>query len=150
MGGLVSCCCSTWTVLLINVLGASCISGLMMLVLQPGVTVAFFAILYCTFALFFGGTWPILYVVTPQAFPTISRGAGFGLASAFSKLGAISLPIFVGLLLDRSRLALGMLFTLAWGIALTAICFQSTQPRYLRDSAVPSSDDYGEEDEDGG
>ena len=105
--GLVSCCCSTWTVLLINVLGASCISGLMMLVLQPGVTVAFFAILYCTFALFFGGTWPILYVVTPQAFPTISRGAGFGLASAFSKLGAISLPIFVGLLLDRSRLALG-------------------------------------------
>ena len=43
-----------------------------------------------------------------------------------------------------------MLFTLAWGIALTAICFQSTQPRYLRDSAVPSSDDYEEEEEDGG
>lgn len=124
---------SSWAVVVANIGGALIMSALMAFFVGPAVDPIFFAILFWGFSLFFGGTWPIMYVVSPQAFPTISRGAGFGLASAFSKLGSISLPIFVGVLLDRSIFALGMLFTVGWGLSLVLALFQSKQPRYFQD-----------------
>ena len=36
-----------------------------------------FGVAYCALTFFFNGAWPVLYVVTPAAFPTESRGAGF-------------------------------------------------------------------------
>ena len=78
-----------------------------------------FVAAYATFALFFGVTWPVLYVVTPQAFPSAARASGFGLVSATSKLGALSHPLLVALLLDSSLVAIGIAFTAAWAVATT-------------------------------
>eukprot|EP01047_Picozoa_sp_COSAG01_P019677 COSAG01_NODE_1100_length_11694_cov_24.520138_3_plen_111_part_00 len=49
--------------------------------------------IYGAFALFFGGIWSIMYVVTPQVFPTSVRGAGVGLASSAGKLGTLLGPV---------------------------------------------------------
>ena len=39
--------------------------------------------LYCAFALFFGVTWPVMYVVTPAAFPASSRSRKIFLDSGY-------------------------------------------------------------------
>lgn len=44
-------------------------------------------------------TWPLMYVVTPADFPPDARGVGFGFVSACSKLGALTQPNVVALLL---------------------------------------------------
>ena len=59
---------------------------------------------YAVFALFFGTVWPVMYVVTPAAFPSDARGAGFGFVSSWSKLGALTQPNVVARLLPPSPL----------------------------------------------
>ena len=80
------------------------------------------ALSYCAFIAAYAGVWPIFYVVTPLAFPVACRGAGFGLASAASKVGAVLQPQLASLLVDRSLFLLGILFSAAWLIVLQC-CF---------------------------
>ena len=58
--------------------------------------------IYCAFALFFGITWPVMYVVTPAAFPAAHRAFGFGFVSAFSKMGGLVQPMVVAAMLPPS------------------------------------------------
>merc|ERR1712032_151458 len=74
------------------------------------------------------------YVVTPACFPPDLRGAGFGLASAGSKLGLLIAPLIVGALMNRSVIALGAFFT---GSFACAALFLSLVPH--RDAHVESS-----------
>ena len=84
---------------------------------------------YGTFSLFFGVTWPVLCVVTPQAFPPTHRASGFGFVSAWSKLGALTHPLIVRLivaeLLDRSIALVGLIFTASWAVAITCCAIHS-------------------------
>ena len=57
-----------------------------------------FGAAYCALTFFFNGVWPVLYVVTPAAFPTDARGAGFGAANVGKQLGAVALPLVAGAL----------------------------------------------------
>ena len=78
---------------------------------------------YGSFALFFGGVWSLMYVVTPLAFPPSLRGSGFGLASACGKLGQLVSPLVAGALVSTSVIAMGVFFTGTW--ALAALCLSS-------------------------
>ncbi|EOD03934.1 hypothetical protein EMIHUDRAFT_221745 [Emiliania huxleyi CCMP1516] len=120
-----------------------------------------FVVAYALFALTFGIVWPVLYVVTPAAFPATARGAGFGLVSAFSKLGGLTCPNVVALLLppasppppsappeasSRQGLApllgheqpalhrIGLLFTVGWAIALGTAALQAARHHDVSDA----------------
>mgnify|MGYP002632768800 CR=1 FL=1 len=95
-----------------------------------------FVAVYATFALFFGVVWPLLYVVTPEAFPAAARASGFGFVSAFSKLGALSHPILVAFLLDRSIFIIGILFTCGWALALACAATHAMRVRRARVSSM--------------
>lgn len=79
-----------------------------------------FVAVYGAFSLFFGGAWPVMYVVTPASFPIDVRGAGFGLASSSSKMGQLIAPLLVGSLLAPSILRIGSFFTSFWTVAALA------------------------------
>ena len=87
---------------------ALCGTSLMSLVLatvvdQPALLASpLFVGAYGPFALFFGVTWPIMYVVTPAAFPPSSSAFGFAFVSACGKLGALAQPAVVAMLLPDS------------------------------------------------
>jgi len=120
-----------------------------------------FVVAYALFALTFGIVWPVLYVVTPAAFPAMARGAGFGFVSAFSKLGGLTCPNVVALLLppasppppsappeasSRQGLApllsheqpalhrIGLLFTVGWAIALGTAALQAARHNDVSDA----------------
>ena len=125
-----------------------------------------FVPLYGVFALFFGVTWPVMYVVTPAAFPSEVRGAGFGLVSAFSKLGGLTQPNVVALLLPpsapppppaappqpsggappspppaRFMYLIGVVFTAAWAVALAAALIQAWRERRAARRGAPAVDE---------
>ena len=114
-----------------------------------------FVAVYSSFALCFGVVWPVMYVITPTSFPADQRAAGFGFVSACSKLGGLAQPNVVALLLPPETAAppapphlvaparaglpdkqpqrphhsslylIGLLFTAAWALALTATLVQA-------------------------
>ncbi|KAH8062433.1 N-methylnicotinate transmembrane transporter [Aureococcus anophagefferens] len=90
-----------------------------------------FGAAYCALTFFFNGVWPVLYVVTPAAFPTDARGAGFGAANVGKQLGAVALPLVAGALLHRSLLALGLVLTGGWLLGAAAAAVQARRPAYL-------------------
>ncbi|KAH8067642.1 N-methylnicotinate transmembrane transporter [Aureococcus anophagefferens] len=90
-----------------------------------------FGAAYCALTFFFNGVWPVLYGVTPAAFPTDARGAGFGAANVGKQLGAVALPLVAGALLHRSLLALGLVLTGGWLLGAAAAAVQARRPAYL-------------------
>jgi putative MFS transporter len=80
-----------------------------------------FIAIYASFAVFFGGLWSLMYVVTPSCFEPSLRGSGFGLASALGKLGQLTSPLIVGALADRSIPAMGVFLTSAWALAALSL-----------------------------
>ena len=157
-----------YRLLLVALTGTCALSFALTLVVDsPGLLASdLFVGVYSTFALFFGVTWPVLYVVTPGAFPSATRAAGFGFVSACSKLGGLVQPNVVALLLPPSATRLlppsappsshptpaaptpppieahtslyliGLIFTAAWGVALAAAALQA-----MRSRAHPDEED---------
>ena len=96
-----------------------------------------FVVVYGAFSLFFGGAWPVMYVVTPASFDTDVRGVGFGLASAFGKLGTLLGPLIVGSALAPSIIKIGVYFTLMWAAAaVSLVCAWRSQTR--RSASAPA------------
>ncbi len=91
--------------LLLVALAGTCLMSFVLtcVVDQPALLASgFFVVAYAVFALFFGVVWPVMYVVTPGGFPSDKRGTGFGFVSAFSKLGGLTQPNVVALLLPAA------------------------------------------------
>lgn len=110
--------------LLLATLLATCgLSALLMLWVNDVVLFSStsFVLVYAAFSLFFGGAWPVMYVVTPASFPTDVRGVGFGLASASGKLGTLLGPLIVGAVLAPDILRIGTFFTALWAAAALSL-----------------------------
>ena len=113
------------TLLLCCILFSALLSGVLtVFAVTPALFAsALFILAYGSFALFFGGLWSLMYVVTPLRFPPSLRGSGLGLASAFSKLGQLAAPLIVGPLVASSVLAVGAFFTGAFLITFLCLAF---------------------------
>ena len=102
---------------------------------------------FLLYAVFFAGTWPVMYVVTPvqlglnineipcqvtpRYFPTTVRVTAFSIASAGSKLGSIVHPQIAGHLLDTSLLAAGLIYSSGWWAGCAAVFAVTFWPRYV-------------------
>ena len=82
---------------------------------------ASFVVVYAVFSLFFGGAWPVMYVVTPASFPTSMRGVGFGLASASGKVGTLLGPLIIGAVLAPDIIRIGTFLTVLWAAAALSL-----------------------------
>lgn len=82
---------------------------------------ASFVVVYAVFSLFFGGAWPVMYVVTPASFPTSMRGVGFGLASASGKVGTLLGPLIIGAVLAPDIIRIGTFLTILWAAAALSL-----------------------------
>ena len=92
-----------YRLLLAALVGTTALSGVLSVAIDDPNALASdaFVALYCGFALVFGITWPVMYVVTPSAFPPSHRAFGFGFVSAFSKLGGLTQPLVVAAMLPQ-------------------------------------------------
>lgn len=159
--------------LLLALVGTCALSfGLTLIVDHPRLLASnLFLGTYSTFALFFGVTWPVLYVITPSAFPSNARAAGFGFVSACSKLGGLTQPNVVAMLLPpnvspppappsthpppaapalppleaphSSLYVIGLIFTASWGVALAAAALQAVHVRLQGDERLTQDDEEG-------
>lgn len=82
----------------------------------------------------------VLYAVTPQTFPTLTRGTATGIASALSRVAGMIAPIVTGLLLSIDVSAPLFLSSLCFFVTAACAAFlpQSTSPHRRRGSTVLS------------
>ena len=87
------------------------------------------AILLMSFALL--GTWGALYAVTPELFPTASRGTGMGTAGSMARLGGLLAPSAVALVINQSFSAAIGLFAAFLLAGCLAAVFLDTETRQV-------------------
>lgn len=74
-------------------------------------------LLFCARALI-TGSFAVTYLYTPEAYPTVIRATGFGLANAFSRIGGMAAPFVGEDLVERGERDLALfLIALASGLA---------------------------------
>jgi len=86
------------------------------------------------------GAWGALYAYTPELYPTVLRGTGFGAASGMSRIAGALAPVLGGALLATSLVlplsvyAVGFLL----GAAVVGLLGTETRGRALDDGLVPA------------
>ncbi len=80
------------------------------------------------------GAWVLVYIYTPELYPTALRATGVGAAGSFGRIGAVGAPYLVGLL--ARPLGFGAAFfvfgaLLLLGAAATALLAEETRGRTL-------------------
>lgn len=75
------------------------------------------------------GAWGGLYAYTPELYPTIIRGTGFGYASGLTRVAGTLAPIMGGALLATSLVLPLTLFAAAFLIAAAAVGLLGTETR---------------------
>ncbi|KAJ7520243.1 hypothetical protein O6H91_20G074100 [Diphasiastrum complanatum] len=83
------------------------------------------------------GSFTILYIYTPELYPTRARSTGLGVANSFSRIGGLLCPLIAVGLVESCQQALAvLLFTVVPALACFAVlCFPlETKGRALSDS----------------
>ncbi|WP_219420017.1 MFS transporter [Pseudonocardia nigra] len=75
------------------------------------------------------GAWGGLYAYTPELYPTVVRGTGFGAASGMSRIGGAIAPIIGGSLLAASLVAPLAVYAAAFVFAAVAVGLLGTETR---------------------
>jgi putative MFS transporter len=102
-------------------------AGTFLFALAPGVGLLLVGgILMSAFSL---GAWGGLYAYTPELYPTVVRGTGFGAASGMSRIAGAAAPIAGGALLATSLVVPLVLYAVAFLLAAAAVGLLGTETR---------------------
>jgi putative MFS transporter len=86
------------------------------------------------------GAWGALYAYTPELYPTVIRGTGFGAASGMSRIGGALAPLVGGALLATTLVLPLAVYAVAFLVAALAVGFLGveTRDRSLPDVVAPA------------
>lgn len=112
---------STRKLLLVIIIASFFLSLIFVCLLETDAKLWLIIFVHICYFLLAGGVWSLIYAVTPGFFPDYIRSFALGICTSWKNVGAITSPIFVGYIMDRTNFYLGFGITcFGWLLASSA------------------------------